>query len=127
MSPGHAATHPPHGSSNRPVGRCADRGSRRDQHNHENSFPMLKITPTRLDELEIEFPEIRSQVMGFEHAQLPPCPQCGSIDTAAVSVGGARRSQVIAAATSKIRLLPNGPAPGSHYCNTCSGFFGVPD
>lgn len=86
---------------------------------------MLKITSTRLDELEIEFPEIRSQVLGFEHAQLPPCPKCGSPDTAAVSIGCVGRSLTIATATSKIRLLPNGPAPGPHYCNTCSGFFGI--
>ena len=59
----------------------------------------------------------------FESAILPPCPACRSENTAVVSCGAIGRSIAIAAATSKFRLLANGPAPGKYYCLTCKGFF----
>ncbi len=84
---------------------------------------MLKIDPTALDDLEASHPGIRSQVMDIENATLPPCPQCGSTDTAVTRCGVVGRSIAIAAATSKIKLLANRPPPGRCCCNICGGFF----
>ena len=84
---------------------------------------MLKISPTALDDLEARHPDIRSQILGFENAEVPPCPHCGSTDTARVNVGMIPRTLAIAAATTKFKLLLNGPVPGHHACNTCGGFF----
>ena len=88
---------------------------------------MLKMNPTDLDDLEAGHPGIRSQVLDFENAELPACPHCGSSDTARVNVGMTPRTLAIAAATTKLKLLSNGPGPGRHACNACGGFFGNPD
>lgn len=88
---------------------------------------MLIIKPTALDDLEARHPGIRSQIMDFENAEIPACPHCGSSDTARVNVGMTPRTLAIAAATTKLKLLLNGPVPGRHACNACEGFFGNPD
>lgn len=56
-------------------------------------------------------------------ADLPPCPDCGSEDTASVQIGVIQRTMNIAAATTKFKLIPNGPKPGPYFCNACDRFF----
>jgi hypothetical protein len=87
---------------------------------------MLKIKPTALDDLEARHSGIRAQIMDFENAELPPCPHCGSTDTAQTSLGMLPRSLAIASATTKLKLIPNGPLPGRYACNACESFFGGP-
>jgi len=54
---------------------------------------------------------------------LPQCPRCGSKDTADVQCGIIGRTINIAAATTRFKLIPNGPAPGKYFCNACDEFF----
>ncbi len=86
---------------------------------------MLKISEEQLASLERDYPGIiADQIRRFENAQLPPCPQCGSTDTASVQVGIIGRTMRIAGATTNFRLIANGPKPGSCYCNSCEAYFG---
>lgn len=85
---------------------------------------MLKIDSDTLDELESKYPGIREQILRFERATVPACPRCGSEDTAEVNVGIVGRTINIAAATTKIELMANGPKPGDYFCNACDEFFG---
>jgi len=57
-------------------------------------------------------------------ATMPKCPHCESEDTAKYLVGIVSASLAIAAATRKVKLLANGPAPGSHICRACGKSFG---
>lgn len=76
-----------------------------------------------VDELEIQYPGIRASILRFENASLPACTHCGSKNTAVVQIGIMGRTIHIAAATSKIRLIINGPKPGAYFCNACKNFF----
>lgn len=84
---------------------------------------MLKLTAEEIDDLEKKYPGIRESIMHFEQAPLPLCPHCRSEDTADVQVGLIGRTINIAAATTKFRLIPNGPKPGNYFCNACKKFF----
>ena len=84
---------------------------------------MLKINETDLRKLEQRFPGIIDQIMYFEEADLPICTHCQSMDTADVQIGIIGRTLHIAYATTKFKLIPNGPMPGRYFCNTCSNFF----
>lgn len=86
---------------------------------------MLKVEEKALQVMEAQHPGIREQIHRFEQAVLPACPRCGSHDTADVQVGVVGRTICIAAATTKFKLIPNGPRPGSYFCNACSAFFGA--
>ena len=85
---------------------------------------MLKIDKDRLAELEGDYPGISDSVIRFEEATLPVCSHCGSADTAKVQCGIVGRTMNIATATTRIKLLANGPVPGEHFCNTCNEFYG---
>ena len=85
---------------------------------------MLKIDKDTLNEMEQKYSGIRKQIVRFEEATLPACPHCGSQDTAEVNVGIVGRTINIAAATTKFKLIPNGPKPGDYFCNACDAFFG---
>jgi hypothetical protein len=74
--------------------------------------------------LENRYPGITESILRFERAELPACPRCGSQDTANVQVGLIGRTIDIAAATTKFKLIPNGPKPGAYFCNACGEFFG---
>lgn len=85
---------------------------------------MLKVDETWLSRVEKVYPGIRESIRHFEELNLPSCPACASKDTAAVSAGIVGRSIHVAAATTKIRLLPN-VVPGDYFCNTCREYFGI--
>ena len=87
---------------------------------------MLKVDEPWLGKVEAVYPGFREMVHQWEAMELPPCPQCGSDDTAKVSAGLVGRSIHLAAATTKIRLLPNGH-PADYYCNQCKCYFNGPD
>ena len=62
-------------------------------------------------------------ILRFEKAELPRCLHCGSTNTADVRCGVIGRTIYIAAATSKVKLIANGPKPGNYWCNSCEAFF----
>jgi len=88
---------------------------------------MIKITENDIRNMERQHPGITEQIWRFENADLPPCPSCGSTDTASVQVGVIGRTIYLATATTKFFLIPNGPKKGSYYCRSCRQFFGPRD
>ena len=84
---------------------------------------MLKFLDHEMAHVEKQHPGITGWVLRLEDEVLPICPHCGSTDTAVVLIGIIGRTIHIAAATTKARLLPNGPKPGTHYCNHCEEYF----
>ena len=87
---------------------------------------MLNVDKETLNSLEEKYPGIIASIRRFEAAELPACSLCGSEDTADVQCGVIGRTINIAAATSKIKLIANGPKEGEYFCNTCDRFFGTP-
>lgn len=74
--------------------------------------------------LEERYPGITEQIERFENAVLPPCPHCGSEDTASVQVGIIGRTMNIAAFTKKFSLVPNmSDKKGEYRCRKCGKFF----
>ena len=86
---------------------------------------LLKVTKEWLQTAEDQYPGIQKTIESWEAQELPPCPRCGSVDSAKVSVGLVGRSITVAAATTKICLLSNGPTQGDLYCNACRHYFDV--
>ena len=84
---------------------------------------MLKQSTTQLVKLEADYPGITQSILKFDNSILPHCPSCRSENTAHVEVGCVGRSIAIAAATTKVKLIPNRATPGNHYCNSCTTFF----
>lgn len=84
---------------------------------------MIKVDTARLNRMESGYPGIIEQVRGFEDAELPACSNCSSADTADVQCGVIGRAINLAAATSKFKLIANGPKPGRYFCNKCGKFF----
>jgi predicted RNA-binding Zn-ribbon protein involved in translation (DUF1610 family) len=82
---------------------------------------MLKVDEEWIRRVEKQYPGIRQNIDSFESADLPSCPRCGSVNTAVVSVGIVGRSIHVAAATNKMRLLPDGH-PAEFYCNECGHY-----
>ena len=62
----------------------------------------------------------------FARMEVPPCPRCGTSNTALVQVGVIGLTIRLAATCPKFKLIPNGPKPGSWFCNSCGKFFDVP-
>ncbi len=83
---------------------------------------MLKIDQETLDHMEERHPGIAETIRRFEEATLPACSHCGSGNTADVQCGIIGRTIYIAAATTKVKLIANGPKAGKYFCNTCSEF-----
>jgi len=88
---------------------------------------MLKVNKETLDHMESQHEGIIEQIMRFENAVLPSCPHCQSENTADVQVGVVGRTIYILSATTKFRLIPNGPKPGKYYCHDCGKYFGEVD
>ena len=84
---------------------------------------MLKITKAALNEMEKQHPGITKTIRHYENASLPVCPRCGSENTATVACGIIGRTIYLAAATTKFKLIANGPKPGKYFCNACEQFF----
>jgi hypothetical protein len=85
---------------------------------------MLKVDQDTLAHMESQYPGIQEQIRRFDEAELPACPRCRSDSTADVQCGMIGRTINIATATTKIKLIPNGPGPGKFFCNACGEFFG---
>ena len=84
---------------------------------------MLRIDEETMKRLEIQYPGICESILFFENAELPACPHCGSEDTANVQAGIIGRTISIATATTKFRLVPIRPKPGTYFCNVCKTYF----
>jgi len=84
---------------------------------------MLKIDKESLAWMEAKYPGIGVSIRAREECVLPACTHCGAEDTASVGCGLIGRTINLAAATTKIKLIPNGTASGKHFCNTCDKFF----
>lgn len=84
---------------------------------------MLKIDKETLDHMEKGSPGIGETILRFDEATLPVCSGCGSENTADVQCGIVGRTANIAAATTKFKLIANGPKPGKYFCNVCNEFF----
>ena len=84
---------------------------------------MLKIDEKTIAHVERQYPGFEEILLGFESAILPACSHCGSANTANVQVGCVGITQNLAAATTKFKLILNGPKPGKFFCNTCDEFF----
>jgi|FLOH01.1.fsa_nt_gi hypothetical protein len=84
---------------------------------------MLKMNDEGLDRLENDYPGIKKNILKIENTVLPACARCGSEDTAMIGVGIVGRSCRMTGATTKWRVIPNGPPPGEFFCNPCNEFF----
>ncbi len=84
---------------------------------------MLKIGNKELDRLEKNYPGIGETIRHFEEAMLPVCSRCRSEDTASLQCGIIGRTIHLAGATTKFKLIANGPKPGEYFCNACNEFF----
>lgn len=84
---------------------------------------MLKIDAEGLDRLEKAYPGIGETIRSFEDAMLPECSRCCSMDTGSVQCGVIGRTISLARATTKFKLIANGPKPGRFFCNACNTFF----
>ncbi len=85
---------------------------------------MIKISLDSIKRMESNYPGITEQIWRFEHAELPPCPDCGSGDTASVQYRIIGRTISLAVTTTKIHLRLNNDGKGIYYCNTCKARFG---
>jgi hypothetical protein len=83
---------------------------------------MLKVDDAWLRAAEARYPGFKATLDHYETQALPPCPACGSTETAKTSTGLVGYSMALAAATTKIKLIPNGPS-ADFYCNACDKFF----
>lgn len=84
---------------------------------------MLKVNEELLQEMESHYQGILDTIRSIETAELPSCPHCKSSHTAEVEVGVTGRTTYIAAATTKIKLIPRRPKPGNYFCNKCEKYF----
>lgn len=84
---------------------------------------MLMIDSAKLNQIERDYPGIRDAILRLDATVLPECPCCGSDDTAVVKCGLVGRSMTMAIATTRLKLQPNGPAPGKYFCHACSEYF----
>lgn len=87
---------------------------------------MIKVSQETLDSKEISYPGIKRNVAYFEAMTIPPCPKCGSSDTASVQVGIIGRTIHLCAATTKFTLVANSPKPGKYHCQNCHYYFNDP-
>lgn len=84
---------------------------------------MLKIDQETITRLEKNRPAIGESIRHYDGEALPVCARCASKDTASVHCGIVGRTISLAAATTKFKLIPNGPRPGEYFCNACKEFF----
>ena len=77
----------------------------------------------KIRDSEIGYPGISSEIRHYEEAKLPSCFHCGSNETARVSIGLVGRSMTIAGRTKKMKLLANGPKPGTYFCRACDKYY----
>ena len=84
----------------------------------------LKVTQAWLDKVELRYPGFRESVDRYEARETPKCPTCGSDLTGVVASGIVGYSISLAAATTKLMLLPNREDhKGKYFCHGCRTFF----
>jgi hypothetical protein len=86
---------------------------------------MLTISKAQIRAAERRYPGFKDTLDHYEAQSLPSCPLCGSAETASVSTGIIGRTMALAAATTKIKLVPNSQ-PANFYCGACDKFFDAP-
>jgi hypothetical protein len=80
--------------------------------------------PEELANIEENYPGITEQIRRFVATELPSCPYCGSEATASVQVGLTGRASAIAAATTKVKLVPHAKDKlGAYFCSACGKYF----
>jgi hypothetical protein len=85
---------------------------------------MIKVDQETLDKMESQHKGIIVDIMNFDKAELPSCPQCKSTNTASVQAGIIGRTIYIASATTKVLLVPNRTDEmGKYCCNECKSYF----
>jgi hypothetical protein len=90
----------------------------------EKKLPLDKGAEMHGWSMEERYPGITEMIKRFEDAKLPPCPHCGSVNTAHVQVGIIGRTMTIAAFTKKFKLVPNmSDRLGKYFCNECGKYF----
>ena len=85
---------------------------------------MLTVTKAWIRKAEAQSPGFRETLEYYEALDLPPCPRCSSTNTAKVSSGLVGRSMALAAATTKMKLVPNRKPGEDFHCGACDQFFG---
>ena len=76
---------------------------------------MLRIDEKTIAHVERQYSGFKEVLLRFESATLPAYPHCGSANTASVQVGLVGITINLAAATTKFKLVPNGPKPGNFF------------
>ncbi len=96
----------------------------------QETKPPVKKPPAKKEDaqgamnVEVRSADIADQIRRFDKAELPPCPFCGSKDTASVQVGMVGKAITIAASTTKVKLVPNAKDKlGNYFCNACKKYF----
>jgi protein-arginine kinase activator protein McsA len=84
---------------------------------------VIRLTKKQIEEIEQYYEGITEQIEDFEKEEIPPCPKCGSTNTALVQIGFVGRLNAIAAATSKVTIVMNGPKPGKYMCRACRTYY----
>lgn len=88
---------------------------------------MIQMSFAQLRRAERQHPGILKTIRNIEEIAVPDCPSCGSHRVATVGVGIVGRSILLAGATDRFPLIPNGPVPASFWCRGCRSFFGPPN
>jgi len=83
---------------------------------------MINMNEDWIRQAEAAYPGFRKTLMHYEGKVLPACAACRSSNTATVTSGIIGRTVALAAASSKVKLVPNGKA-GHFFCNDCEQFF----
>jgi hypothetical protein len=83
----------------------------------------MRVDECTINEWERLYPGIRETILHFENSNQLPCTYCGASDTGNAQVGFTGRSIHIARATSKFKLLVNGPIHGQNFCSQCRRHF----
>ena len=84
----------------------------------------LKVDKAWIRAAERMYAGFRQELDDAESSDIPPCPACGSTNTARVAAGVIGRTIHLAAATTKFKLVPNRKR-ADFYCNACDRYFGA--
>ena len=83
---------------------------------------MQKVNDTWIRHAEAAHPGFGALVGRYEGLPLPDCPTCGSSEVATVVAGLVQQTVHLAAATTRVKLVPNGRS-GQSYCWSCQRQF----
>ena len=80
---------------------------------------MINFSEKDIAKAEEQYPGFRETLMSCDAVITPPCPDCGSEDTAVTGCGVVGRSIYLAAGTTKYKLICN-KSLGDFFCNPCN-------